>query len=275
MTNNNFDNPAKQLRFIAEQLTELANMISGENTKTNVCENLQNEKAEAKENDNQKEKRVVAENTGEDSVETVTVSTNEQRSEEKEVSVNNKGNNQNQIGGGLNGIMKGFKGNKMPIAANPFGGLMGGLGGLGAAAPQSIEEIKNNPGMMSMLNSLENNPMLLNMLSSMSGMDKDKIVSAIKALNNKEGSESSSASEAEATVASEQNNSGSGPMNNLNALEDLARLFGGQGNAFPGQNGIGQQAMQQVAGLSPLRGTIGGDPLTNLLNQWHWTPMRS
>ena len=203
-----------------------------------------------------------------------------------------------QIGGGLNGMAGNLNLKNLPGLGNLFGGL-GGLGGLGMGGaaslagkmPQSVEELQNNPQMMAMLSSLENNPSLLNTAAAISGMDKEQILTAIKGLQ-------STAASADADTTTEKAAASAAPAANplgnlnLNSLGDLSKLFGGQ-NPAAGMGGMGSPTMpanavntamppqmptgaaMSVGGAMPLRGTIGGDPLTNLLNQWHWTPLRS
>lgn len=212
--------------------------------------------------------------------------------------------NSNQIGGGLFGAVNGFNMKNMPGLGNLFGGLLGGAGGLGGLgnlgglgglgglaglnnAPKSVEELKNNPQLMSVLGSLESNPTLLSTIAGLSGMDKDQILSSIKALQGSvetDAADTASSTTAD-TAAADSSQAAANPLGNLNlnSLNDLSRLFGGQANgagqapaaAAPmGQSGI-MQNMPAGMQTMPLRGTIGGDPLMNLLNQWHWHPLRS
>ena len=174
--------------------------------------------------------------------------------------------NSRQIGGGLNGILSGgFNMQNLPGLGNLFGG-MGSLNN----APKSVEEVMNNPQIMSVLGSLENNPALLNTVAAMSGMDKEKIVEAIKNLQNSAPNPTETASETTAAVSSN-------PLGNFNlgSLGDLSRLFGGGQGMAPPQ----PMPTNYMAGTAPmplaLRSSMGGDPLTNLLKQWHWLPFRS
>ena len=183
--------------------------------------------------------------------------------------------NSRQIGGGLNGILSGgFNMQNLPGLGNLFGG-MGGLGGLSGLsnAPKSVEEVMNNPQIMSVLGSLENNPALLNTVAAMSGMDKEKIVESIKNLQN--SAPDSAESVAEPTAAGSNLFGNFNLSSGLNSLGDLSKLFGG------GQGAVQPQPMMAnaMAGTAPLplalRSSMGGDPLTNLLKQWHWLPFRS
>lgn len=187
------------------------------------------------------------------------------------------GNNK-QIGGGINGIMNNSGKKKLPKLSNLFGGL-GGLGGLcGIQIPKSAEEIKNNPQIMSMLENLENNPTLLNLLCGIGGMNKEQILQAVNSLKQTKCTNDTPNTADTATPTEVSSGQSGNILENFNSLGNLSKLFGGNqlpgnmGNGMNIMNGIPNQGFAQPKGM-PI--PVNGDPLTNLLNQWHWTPFRS
>lgn len=254
----NYEHPARQLLAIAEQLNALARLLSekeepadssAESAEASPADGVSGKKDAEEMNVRIKSVSEKADATAKGKQEAVSANSADQTSVASR-----------QIGGGLNGVLGGLRlgGGGLPGLGNLFGGLSG-LGNLGVSVPTSPEEIRNNPGMMSMLESLEQNPTLLNTLSAMSGMNREQILQAIRMVrgNSAQTAEAATVSAAEPTTAVA---GGTPPMNGTPA-ELFSELSGGR--SLPG------------AALSPLRGNVGGDPLDNLLRQWHWRPLRS
>lgn len=333
MNNNNCSSPAEQLRRMAEQLTRMADAFANCECRSESCNSQADDNAAGcpcdeavayaveeeaaactaapgeKQAADSADTNAESADSADDGEQTDSQAAEEScaDSEEQAEKVTAKPMNSKQIGGGLFGAMNGFNMKNMPGLGNLFGGLLGGAGGLGGLgglgnlgglaglgdAPKSVEELKNNPQLMSVLGSLESNPTLLNTIAGLSGMDKDQILSSIKALQGNvetsaaTGTEASADTAADTAAAADSSQAAANPLGNLNlnSLNDLSRLFGGQsapqgtGQAQAAAAPMGQSGMMQnmSAGMQtmPLRGTIGGDPLMNLLNQWHWHPLRS
>ena len=316
-----FDDAAKQLLCIAEQLKDLAAAMDnstprpygGQGTEE-ACQSAEENlvRAEEKNEADENPKAQKAENSARNSRNAEglenekAADSQENKQSEKAEKVDAKpieNQSARQIGGGLNGMFGGFNMKNMPGLGNLFGGMtggtglsgaMGGLGGLSGLSglagktPKSLDEIKNNPQIMSILGSLENNPALLNTIAAMSGMDKEQILNSIKALRSDSAENAENAKVAEnaenSETTAEPKKAAVNSMGNLNlnSLGDLSRLFGGGQPAqaspamssLPNQQSAGMPmgSAMSVGGSMPLRGTVGGDPLANLLNQWHWTP---
>ena len=183
----------------------------------------------------------------------------------------------------------------LPGLGNLFGGLMGGgmpnLAGLtGASAPKTLEEVKHNPQMMSMLSSLESNPAMLQTIAAMSGLDKEQILKAIQTVK----ADQPLAETAGTTATTAAPNLNLGGLGNLfgGGLGGLSSLFGGgqMPQAAPPAPGLaapsaptpayqtfdagsmtpaGYGIPQQLAATAP---HPPGDPLNQLLQQWRWQP---
>ncbi len=248
------EHPAQQLLAIAEQLEALARLMLKQEHTDSVDSTVELRERSVSVEENATENTTAAETDVQSETTSEEVVSSAKDKKEGTVSdpVGKAPAGGHQIGGGINGVLGGFRPNDggLPGLGNLFGGL-NGLGNLGVSAPASPEEVRKNPAMMSMLESLEQNPVLLNTLSSMSGMDREQILQAVRMIRG--GSGQTAATAAESTAA---------PVNGTAPAELLRGLSGG-GPSLSG------------SALTPLRGNMGGDPLTNLLQQWHWTPLRS
>lgn len=281
---------------IAEQLTEISNRLACLAESLEQCKNQSKQPCNGESQCENREKPPACENQTK-KAETEHICKNnmcvenekshcktEKPNNGKPTETNCYGNNK-QIGGGINGLMNNSGKKNLPGLGNLFGGMLGGLGGLsglgglgGIQIPKSAEEIKNNPQIMSMLENLENNPTLLNLLCGIGGINKEQILQAVNSLKQTECTNETQNTADTAAPAEISSGQSDNILENLNSLGNLSKLFGGNqqlGNTGNGMNIMNGMPNPGFAQPNAIPMPANGDPLTNLLNQWHWTPFRS